>query len=281
MKDYHVFSMDHPEGTITDHGVVLHVDDVPWAEKQMWDSDCCEKNGNYYIFFSAKDKEGIFRIGVAMSNSPKGPFKAQAKAIEKSFSIDPCIFKDKDNEYYIYFGGIWGGQLQRWRNGSFNGGQPESPTAFLPSNKEPALSAKIAKLSDDLLSFQETPKEVVILDENGQPLLQGDNKRRFFEASWMHVYEGKYYFSYSTGDTHLICYAIGDNPYGPFTYAGVILEPVVGWTTHHSILAFDNKWYLFYHDSILSKGVTHLRSIKVTELHHDANGYIKTIKPYK
>ena len=60
--------------------------------------------------------------------------------------------------------------------------------------------------------------------------LQGDNERRFFEASWMHKYKGKYYFSYSTGDTHFICYAIGDNPYGPFTYAGKILNPVVGWT---------------------------------------------------
>ena len=43
---------------------------------------------------------------------------------------------------------------------------------------------------------------------------------------------------------------------------------------------FENKWYLFYHDSSLSKGVTHLRSVKVTELVHDENGFIKTIKPY-
>ncbi len=281
MKDYHVFSMDHPDGEIADHGMVLHVDDVPWATQQMWDSDCCEKKGKYYLFFSAKDAAGIFRIGVAISDSPKGPFKAQAAAIENSFSIDPCVFKDNNSSYYIYFGGIWGGQLQRWREGKFNGQNHESPTAFLPLNKEAALCAKVAKLSDDLLNFEETPKDVVIKDENGIPIVQGDINRRFFEASWMHVYNGKYYFSYSTGDTHLICYAIGDNPYGPFTYAGVILEPVIGWTTHHSIVEFNSKWYLFYHDSILSKGVTHLRSIKVTELTYDANGFIHTIKPYK
>lgn len=69
-----------------------------------------------------------------------------------------------------------------------------------------------------MLQFAEEPKAVVILDENGQPLTAGDNERRFFEASWMHKYNGKYYFSYSTGDTHRLCYAIGDNPYGPFTY---------------------------------------------------------------
>lgn len=54
----------------------------------------------------------------------------------------------------------------------------------------------------------------------------------------MHKYNGKYYFSYSTGDTHRLCYAIGDNPYGPFTYQGVILTPVVGWTTHHAIVEY-------------------------------------------
>jgi hypothetical protein len=180
----------------------------------------------------------------------------------------------------MYFGGIWGGQLQRWRTGKFNADQPESPVAFLPEANEPALCPKIAKLTDDLLEFAEDVKDILITDESGQPLLQGDTDRRFFEASWMHKYNGKYYFSYSTGDTHFLCYAIGDNPYGPFQYAGRILEPVVGWTSHHSICAFENKWYLFYHDSSLSKGVTHLRSVKVTELVHDENGFIKTIKPY-
>ena len=136
-------------------------------------------------------------------------------------------------------------------------------------------------MTNDLLEFAEDVKDVVILDENGKPLLAGDNDRRFFEASWMHKYNGKYYFSYSTGDTHYLCYAIGDDPYGPFTYAGRILNPVVGWTSHHSIVEFNGKWYLFYHDSSLSKGVTHLRSVKVTELIYDANGMIKTIDPYK
>ncbi len=83
---------------------------------------------------------------------------------------------------------------------------------------------------------------------------------------------GRYYLSYSTGDTHLLCYATADNPYGPFTYQGQILRPVVGWTTHHSVCEYEGRWYLFYHDSLLSGGVTHLRSIKATELHHDAQG---------
>jgi hypothetical protein len=281
MEDYHVLSMDSPAAKATDHGLSLHVNDVPWAERQMWAPDANEKDGTYYLFFPAKDHEGIFRIGVASSSSPAGPFTPQPEAIKGSFSIDPAVFKDDDGSCYMYFGGIWGGQLQRWRTGSFNAEQPESPVAFLPADNEPALCAKVSKLTDDLLSFAETQKDVVIVNENGKPLLQGDNKRRFFEASWMHKYNGKYYFSYSTGDTHFICYAIGDNPYGPFTYKGIILEPVVGWTSHHSIVEFENKWYLFYHDSSLSKGVTHLRSVKMTELKHNDDGTIQTIIPYR
>jgi hypothetical protein len=280
MEDYHILSMDSPTSEAVDNGLALHVNDVPWAAKQMWAPDAAEKDGKYYLFFPAKDHEGIFRIGVAVSDSPVGPFTPQPEAIKNSFSIDPAVFKDDVGSYYMYFGGIWGGQLQRWRNGKFNAEQPESPVAFLPEANEPALCPKIAKLTDDLLEFAEEVKDVLITDEHGQPLLQGDTDRRFFEASWLHKYNGKYYFSYSTGDTHYLCYAIGDNPYGPFKYAGRILEPVVGWTSHHSICAFENKWYLFYHDSSLSKGVTHLRSVKVTELIHDENGFIKTIKPY-
>jgi hypothetical protein len=281
MEDYHVLSMDHPGGETTDHGLALHVKDVPWAERQMWAPDAAEKDGKYYLFFPAKDHDGIFRIGVATSDSPSGSFKAQPHAIQGSFSIDPAVFKDDDGSYYMYFGGIWGGQLQRWRTGSFNTGQPESPVAFLPADNQPALCAKVARLTTDLLEFAESPKDFVIIDEKGEPLLQGDNERRFFEASWMHKYNGKYYFSYSTGDTHFICYAVADNPYGPFSYKGIVLNPVVGWTNHHSIVEFEGKWYLFYHDSSLSKGVTHLRCVKVTELKHNADGTIETLTPYR
>ena len=128
--------------------------------------------------------------------------------------------------------------------------------------------------------FAETVREVKILDEAGNLLEEGNNQKRFFEAAWMHKYNGKYYFSYSTGDSHLICYAVGDNPYGPFTYKGKVLEPVEGWTNHHSIVNIRGKWYLFYHDTQLS-GKTHLRNIKVSELLHLPNGNIQTIQPYQ
>jgi Glycosyl hydrolases family 43 len=275
MEDYHVLSLDTPGGKATDHGVALHVKDVPWAQRQMWAPDAAHKNGTYYLYFPARRADGIFQIGVATSSSPSGPFKPEPEAIKGSYSIDPAVFEDTDGQFYMYFGGIWGGQLQNYRNNSYNAAGTE------PADNAPALGPIVARMSDDMKEFAETPREIQILDDNGKPLLAGDHDRRFFEASWVHKYNGKYYFSYSTGDTHLLCYAIGDTPYGPFTYAGQILTPVIGWTTHHSICEFQGKWFLFYHDSVLSKGETHLRSVKMTEIHYDSNGKIITLSPYK
>ncbi|MEA5404631.1 glycoside hydrolase family 43 protein [Arcicella sp. DC2W] len=274
MEDYHVISMDSISSEAVDNGVALQVKDVPWAERQMWAPDAAHKDGKYYLYFPAKKADDIFQIGVAVADSPVGPFVAEPLPIEGSYSIDPAVFEDKDGSFYMYFGGLWGGQLQSYRNNQYSAENQE------PKADEVALNPLVAKLSDDMLGFAEAPKEVLILDENGNPLLAGDTERRFFEASWMHFYQGKYYFSYSTGDTHLLCYATGDNPYGPFTYQGRILNPVVGWTTHHSICEVDGKWYLFYHDSSLSEGVTHLRSVKVTEITYDVEGKIQTIEPY-
>jgi hypothetical protein len=96
----------------------------------------------------------------------------------------------------------------------------------------------------------------------------------------MHRYNGVYYFSYSTGTTHKLCYATGSSPYGPFTYRGVLLQPVKGWTTQDSIIEFNGKWYLFYHDTQLS-GRNNLRNVKVTELSYNADGTIRTIDPFK
>lgn len=272
MKDYHVFSMELIEGKVTDHGVALRVEDIPWAGRQLWDCDVAYRNGKYYLYFPLKDQNDIFRIGVAVSECPEGPFLPIENPMKGSYSIDPCVWPDEDGSFYMYFGGLWGGQLQRYRNNK------ALECALLPQSHEPALCPKVVRLREDMLEFDEEPIDLVILDEKGMPLTAGDTKRRFFEASWMHKYNGKYYFSYSTGDTHLICYAIGDHPYGPFTYQGVVLTPVVGWTTHHSIVAFQGKWYLFYHDCVPSGGKTWLRSLKVVELRYHPDGTIQTIR---
>lgn len=277
MKDYHILSMDSVGGPVTDHGVALSVKDIPWAGRQLWAPDAAFKDGTYYLYFPVKDKNDVFRMGVATSTSPTGPFKAEPEPIKGSFSIDPAVFTDTDGSTYMYFGGIWGGQLQRWKDGKYdaNGSKTDSENDSLP-----ALNPKIAKLGPDMKQFSEEPKDVVIVDKEGKPMLTGDHERRFFEGAWVYKYNGKYYFTYSTGDTHNLAYAIGDTPYGPFTYQGNFLKPVVGWTTHHSIVEQNGKWWLFYHDTEISGGKTHLRNVKVTELKHDKDGKIMMIDPY-
>lgn len=270
MEDYHVLSISDFNSPSVDNGEALHLKDVPWAKRQMWAPDAAYKNNTYYLYFPAKDKEDIFRIGVATSSSPTGPFKAEKDYIEGSFSMDPAVFTDTDNKSYIYFGGIWGGQLERWKSGKYD------INAKAPSGSEPALGPMIAELSDDMLSFKDTPKEISIVDESGNPILASDEDRRFFEGAWVHKYNDNYYLSYSTGTTHYIVYAMSKNPNGPFTYTGRILNPVKGWTTHHSIVEFKGKWYLFYHDASLS-GIDHKRSVMYTELSYNSDGTIKPI----
>ena len=268
MVDYHVFSMESVGAPVTDHGVALTLADVPWASRQLWAPDAAVKDGTYYLYFPARDLEGIFRIGVAVSTAPEGPFTAEKAPIAGSYSIDPCCFVDDDGQAYLYFGGIWGGQLQCWESGQFD------PEGKEPTGDVPALRPQVARLGDDMRSFAEESLPLSILDAEGRPLRADDHDRRFFEAAWMHKRDGLYYFSYSTGDTHFLVYATGDSPLGPFTYRGRILEPVIGWTTHHSIVEFAGKWYLFYHDATLSGGQSHLRCVKATEILYRPDGTI-------
>ncbi|NBW35212.1 MAG: alpha-N-arabinofuranosidase [Cytophagia bacterium] len=239
MRDYHILSMDSIGGEVTDHGVAIDIKNIPWAGRQLWAPDAAYANNTYYLYFPVKDKEDIFRIGVATSTKPEGPFIAEPKPITNSYSIDPAVFKDDDGAFYMYFGGIWGGQLQRWDNNTYN------PEGALRKGEELAVLPRVAKLSSDMKQFAEEVKEVKLVDENGNLFTE---------------------------------YAIGDSPYGPFTYKGVVLHAVQGWTNHHSIVEIKGKWYLFYHDVQLS-GKTHLRNVKVTELKHNEDGSIEAIKP--
>lgn len=275
MEDYHVLSMDDIDAPCVDNGEALHMKDVPWVSKQMWAPDLAYKNGRYYLIFPARDKEGIFRIGMASGDSPTGPFVPEPDYIKGTFSIDPAVFVDDDGKVYLYCGGLWGGQLEKWSTGRFD------PDGTEPAADAPAVGPVCAVMKDNMKELEGEPVHLRIVDENGDDIKAGDEDRRYFEGPWMHKYNGTYYLSYSTGTTHYIVYATSNSPMGPFTYRGRILEPVIGWTTHHSIIEYKDKWYLFYHDSELSGGQNHLRCVKFTELKYNEDGTIVTIKPYE
>ena len=176
MKDMHVLSIDGDPmtGKVTDHGKALDIADIPWAGRQLWDCDCAEKDGKYYLYFPLKDQNDIFRIGVAIADRPEGPFIPQPDPIRGSYSIDICVLEDK-GEYYLYFGGIWGGQLQRYRDNK------ALESACLPEGDEPALPSRCVRLSKDMLQFAEEPRPILVVDAEGNPLKAND-PHRFFEA---------------------------------------------------------------------------------------------------
>ena len=270
MKDYHVYEMKDTETYPRDCGCVFTLDDVKWASKQLWAPDCVERNGKYYFFFPARDKTGMFRVGVALGDKPEGPFKPEDNYIQGTYSIDPCCFPDTDGKYYLTFGGLWGGQLDQYRNNTW-GAENKEP------REEEACTPKIALMKENMTELAEAPRDLVIVDENGKPLLGKDEDRRYFEDPWLFKKGDTYYFTYSTGTTHFLCYATSKNVYGPYTYGGKILTPVLGWTTHHSILEYKGKWYLFYHDCERSNGVNQKRKVKFRELTFNPDGSIKTM----
>jgi hypothetical protein len=136
MRDYRVLSMDSVGGPVTDHGVALDIRNIPWAGRQLWAPDAAYANGTYYLYFPVKDKQDIFRMGVATSTKPEGPFTAEKEPIKGSYSIDPCVFKDDNGTHYMYFGGIWGGQLQRWNNNQY-----DSTKATATATRQPCFPA--------------------------------------------------------------------------------------------------------------------------------------------
>lgn len=147
MRDYHVFSSTDLSNW-EDHGVALDVDDVPWAKEYMWAPDCAYKDGWYYFYFPAKDTTGNFKIGVATSQSPSGPFIPEPEPIPGSFSVDPNVFIDDDGQAYLYFGGA---------------GHGGSPTPW------------VAKLDESMKKFNEEPTE-----------LKGIKPRRSIAADYLH-----------------------------------------------------------------------------------------------
>jgi len=124
--------------------------------------------------------------------------------------------------------------------------------------------AYVAKLKENMTELAEEPK---VIDYGA---------KNFFEASYMHIKDGKYYFSYNAknagGD-----YSIGESPYGPFEYKGNLLINVV--QDHHSIVEFKNQWYLFYHWQNWKDGGKTQRNVAAEYLFYNADGTIKPISP--
>jgi hypothetical protein len=246
MEDYHVFSSENLSEW-TDHGVIVSQNKVPWVDStsySMWAPDCIYRNGTYYFYFPAGMTDTTsrwgrsFRIGVATSETPYGPFTPQSKPIENVRGIDPNPFIDKDGQAYLYWS---------------------------------ARNIYVAKLQENMLELESEPVIIDNLPEKGLK-----------EGPYMFERNGIYYLTYPhvEDSTERLEYAMADNPLGPFSVTGVIMDQRLDcWTNHHSMIEFNNQWYLFYHYNDLSPHFDKSRSVRLDSLFFNQDGTIKMVIP--
>ena len=257
MEDYHVFSSENLTDW-TDHGVIVTQNKVPWVRKDsysMWAPDCVERNGKYYFYFPSAPAEGRggFAVGVAIADSPTGPFIPEKEPIKGINGIDPCVLQASDGNAYIF-----------WGNGRC--------AKLKPNMKE---------LADD------NPKETVKwgnreMEMVGVNCLQGLPNRQA-EGPFAFEANGWYYLTYPyvRENTEVLGYAMSKNPMGPYEYKGLIMaEHANGcWTNHHSIVNYKGQWYLFYHCNFFSPNDDKRRSVQIEKLFFNPDGTIQEVKP--
>ena len=255
MEDYHVFSSENLTDW-TDHGVIVTQNKVPWVRPNsysMWAPDCVEKNGKYYFYFpSAPQAGGGFAVGVAIADSPEGPFIPEPEPIKGINGIDPCVLQASDGNAYIF-----------WGNGRC--------AKLKPNMKE---------LADD------NPREKVKwgnreMEMVGVNCLQGLPNRQA-EGPFAFEANGWYYLTYPyvRENTEVLGYAMSKNPMGPYEYKGIIMpEHENGcWTNHHSIINYKGQWYLFYHQNAFSPRDDKRRSAQIDKLYFNPDGTIQEVK---
>jgi beta-xylosidase len=237
------------------HSRILDTANVKWAKRAVWAPAIVEKGGKYFLFFGANDIQNNNEqggIGVAVADNPAGPFKDYLgkPLIDKFYNgaqpIDQFVFKDKDGQYYIIYGG--------WRH------------------------CNIAKLNDDftgLIPYDDgtTFKEITPKGYVEGPFMFMRNGRYYFmwsEGGW-------------TGPDYSVAYAIAESPFGPFERVGKILQQdstIATGAGHHSVIhvSENNKWFIIYHRRPLGETNGNHRVTCIDEMFFDEKGFIKPVK---
>lgn len=218
MTDYHVYSTDDMANW-QDHGVVLSLAQVPWAKAHLWAPDCNVRNGTYYLYFPADTTGNYnFRIGVATSKSPAGPFVAEPNPIAGVSGSDPSIFMDDDGTPYL----IWAG-----------------------------AGPQICKLKPDMKTLDGAPTRLQGCDKffEGPWLFK---RQGLYYLTYPAFQPGG---SGLGGNGQNYDYAVSSNILGPYTYKGTFAKsgPGAG-NIHGSQVAWHGQWYCFYHDCFFSQG---------------------------
>jgi hypothetical protein len=245
MEDYHVFSSSDLIDW-KDHGVIVSQYKVHWVDStkfSMWAPDCMEKNGKYYFYFPAGPNDAIygrgFAIGVAISDSPYGPFLPQPEPIKNLHGIDPNVFIDKDGQAYLY-----------WSMGKIF----------------------VAKLKENMLELASEPQVVEELPEKG--LMEGPylfERNGVYYMTYPHVENKTERLEYAMGNNPMGPFKV--------TGVIMDESPTGCWTNHQSVIKFRGQWYLFYHHNDLSPKLDKNRSIRIDSLFFNEDGTIQKVKP--
>ena len=232
---------------------ILDTANVTWAKRAVWAPSIIEKDGRYFLFFGANDIQNDNEyggIGVAVADSPSGPFKDYlGKPLIDKFHngaqpIDQFIYKDGD-QYYLIYGG--------WQH------------------------CNIVKLKSDFTGF-------IPFDDG--TIFKEITPEKYVEGPFMFKRNGKYYFMWSeggwTGPDYSVAYAIADSPFGPFKRVDKILEQNAAIATgagHHSVIKQPKKdtYYIVYHRRPLDQTDRNARVVCIDTLEFDANGLIKPV----
>jgi Beta-xylosidase len=241
----------------TDHGSPISLESFKWARDRAWAAQCLERKGKFYWYICTQTDKNDMAIGVAVSDSPTGPFKdALGKPLITNGSwsnIDPTVWIDDDGQAYLY-----------WGNGSLF----------------------YVKLNKDMVSYSGDIVTVPISVESfggvrSNKSTENPNKDMYVEGPWFYKRNSNYYMMYagmSKGGESL-SYSISSSPVGPWKYQGKIMEnqKINSFTNHGGIVDYKGNSYLFYHTGLLPGGGSYGRAACVEQFTYNPDGTIPSV----
>jgi arabinoxylan arabinofuranohydrolase len=233
----------------TDHGSPLSLATFSWASANAWAGQAVQRNGRFYWYVPVTNRAtGGFSIGVAVSDSPTGPFSdALGRPLIQNSEIDPTVFIDDDGQAYLYWG---------------------NPNLWY------------VRLNADMISYSGSPTRIP-LTTAGFGTRTGDPNRPtlYEEGPWVYKRNGLYYLVFAARCcSEFLAYSTAPGPTGPWTYRGTIM-PTQGssFTNHAGVIDFNGGSYFFYHNGALPGGGGFTRSVAVERFNYNANNTFPTI----
>ncbi len=243
-----------------DHGSPLALETFSWADDRAWAGQTIERDGKFYWYICAHSKiSNGMAIGVAVSDSPTGPFKdALGKPLFENGSwdhIDPTVMIDDDGQAWL----MWG-----------------NPQCYY------------LKLNRDMISYEGELGKLPMTEEAfGGPMMKEREKGKtykdsYVEGPWLTKRNGTYQLLYAAGGVpEHISYSTAPSPTGPWKYAGEIMPlcDTNSFTNHCGVADYKGHSYFFYHTGKLPNGGGFGRSVAVEEFKYNADGSFPKIMP--